>query len=135
MKLNFLNKHPIIYWLPAYASLAIIAYFSLSPLTAPAVEFISKFDFNKLHILAYFIFSFFLGTALKHSKNKIFQKNHYSLAIFVTFFFGSSIELMQNFVPGRFSDFLDLMFNLSGIIFAQLVIFFLEKNKNLNKIV
>jgi len=132
MKLfDWLNKHPFTkYWGPVYIVMLIIVFFSLTtnPFATIGMEDVgTTLNFNFLHVLAYFVLSFLMGIAVRQSKQVAFRKYHYFFPILCCFAFSGFIELMQFFVPERAPSFLDLFFNLGGILLAQLARLILKK--------
>ena len=138
MKLiDWMNKHTIIsYWVPLYAAVIVIIYFSLLPkpfssIGLPAGDLL---NFDVLHLFAYFTLSFMMGVALRHSKFKVLSNNSYILPIFIVVLFSGLLELLQGYIPGRWASFTDLIYNLGGTVIAQAVRFNLKLNNTLNKI-
>lgn len=136
--IDWMNKHTMIsYWMPLYAVMAVIAYFSLMPMPFSAIGLDrgDMLNFDVLHIFAYFVLSFLMGVALIHSRIKVLSKNSYILPILIVVLFSGFLELFQGFIPGRWTSFTDMIYNLGGTVVAQAVRFRLKKNKSLDKII
>lgn len=132
---EWLNKHPIIYWVPLFILIIIIAFFSLLPRPFDTVgvgedtmERLTSLD--TLHFLAYLAFGFLAGVALRHSK----IKHHYLTAIALGYIFGGAMELLQIFIPGRYSSIIDSLINLEGIVLAQGIRWILKKIRSFDEI-
>ncbi len=139
--IRWLNNHKILYWVPLAAVVSVILFFSIIPrpfeaITGEEGSFLDDLNlFDALHAAAYFALCFFMGVAFRHSDG-IFRNNHYALAISFSLIFGGAIEIVQGFIPGRYLSFYDVMFNLAGIIPAQIIRYFLKKEKRyLDKII
>ena len=137
MKLtNWLNNHTFIYWIPVYASVMIILFFSLLPRPFSLIGIPSGdlLNFNTLHIIAYFGLSLVMGMAFRHSEIAILKNHSYIWSIFFGTFLGGFVEFAQDFIPGRYLDFMDLVLNMIGVFSAQLIRFILKKNKQLDEL-
>jgi len=75
---------------------------------------------NILHIPAFGILFFLWFKAFK--RLQISWRNCYLLAFTVSILYGVFLEIYQLLIPGRFSSFRDILFNLSGTAIAALII-------------
>jgi len=132
--IKWLNQHKFIYWIPVYASVIIILYFSLlpQPFSSIGIPRGDLLNFNTLHIIAYFGVSLVMGIAFRHSNIEILKNHSYIWAIFFGTFLGGFVEFAQDFIPGRYLGFMDLVLNMIGVFSAQLIRFILKRNKQLD---
>ena len=85
-----------------------------------------KFQSFIAHFTLYFILGFFYMNFLHlYVKNKIKKILYYFLLII---FYSIFDEVHQYFVPGRFFEIIDILFNIIGA--TTLVIIFLSKNRS-----
>ncbi len=85
-----------------------------------------KFQNFIAHFTLYFILGFFYLNFLHlYVKNKIKKILYYFLLII---FYSLFDEIHQYFVPGRFFEIIDILFNIIGA--TTLVIIFLSKNRS-----
>ena len=133
--IKWLNNHAFIYWIPVYASVLIILYFSLLPKPFSAIGIPSGdlLNFNTLHIIAYFGVSLVMGIAFRHSNIAILKNHSYIWPIFFGTFLGGFVEFAQDFIPGRYLGFMDLVLNMIGVFAAQIVRFILKRNKQIDE--
>jgi VanZ family protein len=88
-----------------YLFFVLVTYLSLRlPSDELHIEVNDKFG----HALAYLV--------LMINGGLVFGKKKYVILSVGLFLFGSLIEVLQRFVPGRTSSFLDLLANSSGIV-------------------
>ncbi|MCP2597920.1 VanZ family protein [Candidatus Aminicenantes bacterium AC-335-L06] len=116
----------ILWWIPFVLYNFLIFYLSsLSKISGSEKvpdEISHFFEFGLLSIL------FFLGWT-QGFKEKI-RKEHVFLIIFFSFLIAISDEVHQIFVPGRIFSLKDLSFDLLGILFFSILIYFkLKKSK------
>lgn len=126
---KWLKEHPFFkYWEPVVIVMAIIAFFSLNtdPFSMVGVAELDAIDFNPLHVLAYFVLSLMMGIGFKHSGSVLYERYYHLFAILYSFVFGAFVELMQMFVPDRYSDLQGLAYNLAGILLAQMILYVYE---------
>jgi VanZ family protein len=63
------------------------------------------------HFIAYFVYGFLLERVLKHTR----LKNHrILLTLIIGSVFGGLNEIVQGFVPGRYTDIIDWLFDMVG---------------------
>ena len=121
-------KNQIIYWIPVYILMIIIFYFSSQSHTiidgTDANIFFIAFDIEHiisylLHIVEYSILGGFVFRGFFHSK---FKKNSKFLSITLAGLYGVSDEIHQYFIPGRFFSFLDMGFDILGVVVGIVII-------------
>jgi VanZ family protein len=95
---------------------AIVVYLSLKPKSAPQLIEVN----DKLgHTLAYF--------ALMSNGLLAFPSRDKKWLAVLIFLLGLVIEILQGFIPGRFSSFYDLLANGTGIIIGWLFVLIFGK--------
>jgi len=77
------------------------------------------------HVSAFFCFALFLFISVKKT-NYIF-----ALTIIIAMFYGLLDEVHQLYVAGRFSTFLDFVFDIIGILFASMIYFISAKYRQI----
>lgn len=104
-----------LYHLPAVLyGLAILALSSIPSLSIPGPEF--TFSDKLAHLLEYAIFAALLFRLLTHLSGRAdSSRNLVRAGIFLTIFAIADEIVLQRFVPGRHSDFYDLVADLSGV--------------------
>ncbi|MFZ4726168.1 MAG: VanZ family protein [Paludibacter sp.] len=127
----FIIKFLRLYW-KSIAIAIIILYLSFAPPSTfkkiPTFEIV---NLDKIvHFLMYASFTFILMfDFFRYNKNNInFRTFVYQCVIF-PIIFGGIIEIMQSsFFAPRTGSWIDFMFNISGVLFGWLIIYF-TKNK------
>lgn len=113
----------------------IVYWIFLFIMTSIPVESIPKyFDTqDKLeHFIAYFILSIFLSLSLSlQNKSVFFKSNALMISAITVFFYASIDEIHQIFIPGRYCDFYDWLFDIAGGLTGILFISSIIKKYNL----
>lgn len=80
-----------------------------------------------LHVLMYFILCFLVGIGLS-KQNKYPEASVKAIVIAVVYstFIGLLMEVLQEFVPGRFGDWKDVVANILGVIVAIPLLFWIR---------
>ncbi len=105
--------------------MAIILLLTLSPgggAQHMGLKFIDKF----VHMGLFSVFSFLMVVGLK-KQNAFHKLNTFLLVIAFSTVLGSSIEIVQEFVPGRDFDWLDILSNFSGTILGIFIYYMIYK--------
>tara|TARA_Y100000034_G_C6716171_1_gene316610 strand:+ start:186 stop:566 length:381 start_codon:yes stop_codon:yes gene_type:complete len=114
--INWFEKNSDISWIVVVGIMVIIFYLSsignLGIPTRPGSGLLSIV----YHFSAFFFLNFFLILALVRGK----RYNFILIALFISILYGVSDEFHQYFVPGRVSDFEDVLINNVGIFFSTI---------------
>ncbi len=119
-------KYQLKYWLPVYAYLILIFYFSSQSIIPASALLAGKFYIRPYlqHILIYTGLALTIHRAANYSKN-----NSSFLIIFSTTLYGLTDEIHQHFVPGRAFEFLDIGMDFLGAVLAIIIITLYKKVK------
>ena len=119
-------KYQLKYWLPVYAYLILIFYFSSQSIIPASALLAGKFYIRPYlqHILIYTGLALTIHRAANYSKN-----NSIFLIIFSTTLYGLTDEIHQHFVPGRAFEFLDIGMDFLGAVLAIIIITLYKKVK------
>lgn len=80
-----------------------------------------------LHVLMYFLLCFLVGIGLsKQNKYPDARVKAIAAAIIYSAFVGILMEVLQEFVPGRYGDWRDVLANLLGVIAAVPLLFWIR---------
>lgn len=127
--IHYSMKNFVKYWVPVYACMLLIIYFSLTSQPTSEIGGFSL-NFNFLHLAAYFTLCLFVTKSIKNSKFEVAKRNPFLFSIFYCFLFGSSIEFLQSFVPGRITSLADILYNTSAIFFYPVSIMAVRTIRN-----
>jgi len=124
--INWFEKNSDVSWIIVIGIMAII--FSLSSFGGLGTS--SKGDLGIFSIIYHFFAFFFLNLFLLFSLVRGNRKEFILVAVIISIFYGITDEFHQYFVPGRVSDFFDIMVNNVGVFFSTLFyMFFLRNNR------
>ncbi len=87
----------------------------------------SKYPDKLTHIILYAGFGLLIYLALKHSSNPVIRNYAFILAIIIGTAYGASDEIHQSFVPGRTASVYDLLADIIGLTFAQIILFIKDR--------
>ena len=109
---SFNLKNPHLNWLFVllYASLI----FLLSSISSPPVPISFRFSDKILHFFEYSFLSILLCRAFFYSWPALSAKKLIAMAAVAALLYGLSDEIHQSFVPGRYCDMYDLLFDGLG---------------------
>ncbi len=110
--------------------LSIIVAFLIIFLSFMNTSGISKFNILRINNAdkIMHMFMYFLFTATISYEHRIKKRKHYILSGLVAFLFGLIIEIFQPVInPARSKEIIDILFNLTGIVLALGIWFFLSK--------
>lgn len=116
-KRNLIYIPLVLYW---------VLIFILTSLPSDAISLVVSIGDKVNHLLAYFGLAFLLNFTL-HFQSKISLTNMSAaiLTIIIAGVYGAADELHQNFVPGRFPEFLDWIANVLGAFIGVLLVNFI----------
>ena len=85
-----------------------------------------------VHFSLFMVLSFLWARALVGNKNKRIKKRKFipNYLVFVLIF-AILVEYIQRYVPGRTFDYLDIVFNILGVIAGAILFAYLHKNKSI----
>lgn len=131
---NLLNKKPFL-----YVHLPLILYWSfLFIMTSIPVEKLPKFfsTQDKLeHFIAYMILGILLKMSFTFQLRYTFAKTYsLLLSLIVIYFYAFLDEIHQLFIPGRYCDFYDWIFDIIGGTAGVFLIYYLLRMKQVDKI-
>lgn len=111
------------------AILVAIILFILSSIPyPPTIKLNVSYEDLIMHAIAYGVFGFFVARALYNQNGYLRLKENLLLFTFIIgTVYGISDEIHQYFVPGRFSDILDVLADSVGIIIGFAVFNFIGK--------
>lgn len=111
-------KHFTRYWLPLIMFMVLIFYLSSLPLNKEKtgnVKKHGKFPMDIVYHLVEFSFLGFLSyRTFKNSNKNFLSKNHLLLAIGFAILYGILDEIHQSYVPTRYFELKDIIFNTIG---------------------
>lgn len=113
---NLSSRYPFLYFqFPAIAA-AIAIFLASSFPTIPVPKLNIRFEDKWHHLVVYAIFAFLIARAFFYQSREHRLKKHYFIAtILVGSLYGLSDEYHQSFVPGRFSDGMDVIADVLGV--------------------
>ena len=108
-------KKYIIAYLPSVLWAAVIFFLSnqesLPGFTISAIDFLFK---KTAHMFVYAVLYLLLFRASQQSKTQFSNKNQYLVPLLICLLYSVSDEIHQSFVPGRFSTFRDMGYDMLG---------------------
>ncbi len=110
----------IIYW---------FLLFSLTTIPADKLPQVFVWQDKLQHFIAYLFLSILLALTV-HFQNKIhkFAQRPFKVTFWFIAFYASIDEIHQAFIPGRYCDIFDLMFDLAGCLIGLLIVHKFLKN-------
>ena len=125
MKTSF-YKYQLKYWVPVYAWLILIFYFSSQSLIPSSTYLATTFYLKPYlqHVIIYTILALLIYRALSHT-----HEPSKLLVIFTTTLYGLIDEIHQYYIPGRTFELFDILMDFSGAILA-LILIWIFRNKS-----
>lgn len=112
--------------LPSLLWTALVLIGSLLPKYNVPQQFLQLSD-KLLHVLMYFLLCFLVGIGLtKQNKYPEARVKAIIVAIVYSAFIGILMEVLQEFVPGRYGDWKDMVANLIGVLLAVPLLFWIR---------
>ncbi len=113
--------------------IVVIAILTLSPArSVPDVPFWNIPYFDKIvHAGIFAPLAFLMARGLfKHYKPNAKAGNFFYITFIFSVLYGGLIEYLQNFIPGRSSEMLDLAANTIGVLIGLWIFYFFKSRKN-----
>jgi len=115
-----LESRPKFLWFVIFLYMSFIFYLSsisYPPQVAKGVKHAPIFE----HILEFGILGFLLFLGFRSLNSLKFYKNAATFAVLFGTIYGILDEVHQYFVPGRYSELIDVIANFIGVVFAVLI--------------
>ena len=110
------TKKYIIAYLPSVIWAAIIFFLSnqesLPGFTVSALDFLFK---KTAHMFVYAVLYFLLFRATQQTNPQLSNRSQYIVPLLICLLYSVSDEIHQSFVPGRFSTFRDMGYDMLGV--------------------
>ena len=110
------TKKYIIAYLPSVIWAAIIFFLSnqesLPGFAVSALDFLFK---KTAHMFVYAVLYFLLFRATQQTNPQLSNRNQYIVPLLICLLYSVSDEIHQSFVPGRFSTFRDMGYDMLGV--------------------
>ncbi|WP_035070640.1 VanZ family protein [Anditalea andensis] len=85
-----------------------------------------------VHLVLFMVLSFLWARAFIAKENKEVKKRKFiPIYLVFTLIFAILVEYMQRMVPGRAFDYLDILFNVLGVVAGTILFAYLHKNKSI----
>ena len=112
--------------IPSIVWTVLVLIGSLLPKYNVPQQFLQLSD-KLLHVLMYFLLCFLVGIGLsKQNKYPEARVKAIVIAVIYSASIGLLMEVLQNFVPGRFGDWRDVIANVFGVLIAMPLLYWIR---------
>jgi len=107
------------------AETIMLFYFSIA--TGPSAQTVVEFNVGDiLHVLGYLVYAILAERMLNYTR---FKQHRWQLAFLIAVAVGGINEVLQSFIPGRYTDVMDFIYNAIGAVIGVLITFLFKKRE------